>query len=237
MGLCEPPFMKPIINHSWDISIKEAKELQVSLREKLVLKSDFLLNNVSYIAGADVSYSKISNKCYAAIVVFKYPEMDIIEKSFAIKESSFPYVPGYLSFREAPSLIEAFSQLKTEPDILIFDSQGIAHPRRFGLASHLGVLFDKPSIGCAKNRLIGEYSEPENVKNATSTLKIGSEIIGSVLKTKVNCKPIFISQGHKISLEDAIEIINKSTGKYRIPLPTREAHLLSNKIRLNDLNH
>ena len=146
-------------------------------------------------------------------------------------KARFPYIPGLLSFREAPILLRAFRKLKNNPDIVLFDGQGIAHPRRFGLASHMGLVLDKPSIGCAKSRLVGEYSSVENTAGAYSKLIYGNKVVGVVLRTKKNTKPIFVSPGHKINLSLAIRITLKTCCGYRIPEPTRQAHLLVNKLR------
>lgn len=234
-----PPYtvenrMQPVVRHSWKISIQEAKSLQNEFSRQTVLHSAISIRKIKTVAGADVSYSKKTNRCYAATVVLDFATLEVIEESYAVKMSTFPYVPGYLSFREGPSLVEAFGKLTHEPDVLIFDSQGIAHPRRFGLATHLGVIYDKPSIGCAKSRLVGEYDELDNERFAVSDLTLDGKVIGSVLKTKLNCKPVFISQGHKISLRQALTIIRRTTTRYRLPTPTRQAHILSNKIRTRE---
>ena len=146
-------------------------------------------------------------------------------------KAKFPYIPGLLSFREAPILLRAFRKLKNNPDVILFDGQGIAHPRSFGLASHMGLILDKPSIGCAKSRLVGEYGSVENTAGAYSKLIYGNKIVGVVLRTKNNTKPIFVSPGHKTNLTFAIRIALKTCCGYRIPEPTRQAHLLVNKLR------
>jgi deoxyribonuclease V len=157
---------------------------------------------------------------------------ELIETAAASRKLTFPYIPGLLSFREAPVCIEAVEKLKTEPDVFIIDGQGIAHPRRFGLAAHLGLFFDKPTIGCAKSRLTGMFEEPPPEKGGHTLLKHKDEIIGAVLRTRTNVKPVFVSVGNKCLLEDAIRITLACTTKYRLPEPTRRAHQLVSKLRL-----
>ena len=146
-------------------------------------------------------------------------------------KARFPYIPGLLSFREAPILLRAFRKLKSNPDIILFDGQGIAHPRHFGLASHMGLILGKPSIGCAKSRLVGEYSSVENTAGAYSKLVYGNKVVGAVLRTKKNTKPIFVSPGHKTNLSFAIRIAMKTCRGYRIPEPIRQAHVYVNDVR------
>lgn len=187
---------------------------------------------IERICGFDVSYDKKSNTNYAAAVVMSYPAMEIIERIHAINKAYFPYVPGLLAFREGLPIIRLFKSLKSAPDVLIFDGQGLAHPRRMGIATMMGILFDKPSIGAAKSRLIGEYIEPENTRGSISRLFSKGEVIGDVLRSRKDVKPIFVSVGHKISLQKATSIVLKCCNKYRIPEPIRAAHRFSNEIRL-----
>lgn len=179
----------------------------------------------NYIAGADVAYSAKNNRLVASVVVFSFPRLHTVEVVWSEGESTFPYIPGLLTFREAPILLKAFARLDHEPDVIFFDGQGIAHPRRIGLASHIGIILGLPAIGCAKSRLIGEYTEPGKNKGDKSPLKDKGIIIGMVLRTRTAVKPIFVSVGHKIDLDTAVTMVMACTGRYRLPEPTRKAHL------------
>ena len=192
-----------------------------------------------HIAGIDCAFSKDGKKIIAAVVVLRLPDFDLTETVSAVRKVTFPYIPGLLSFREAPVCIAAVEKLKSKPDVFMIDGQGIAHPRRLGLAAHLGLFFDRPTIGCAKSRLIGAYEEPGLEKGAHSLLKgkrgklnSRSETIGAVLRTRTNVKPVFVSVGNKCLLKDAIEITLACAVKYRLPEPTRLAHQLVSKLRL-----
>jgi len=216
--------------HSWRVDYKKAIQIQENLRELLTFEK--YTRKIQTIAGADVSYDKHSDRFFAGVVVFKLnKQLELIEEATAVGKARFPYIPGLLSFREAPILLRAFRKLKNNPDIVLFDGQGIAHPRHFGLASHMGLILDKPSIGCAKSRLVGEYGSVENTAGAYSKLIYKNKIVGVVLRTKKNTKPIFISPGHRTNLTFAIRIVLKTCCGYRIPEPTRQAHLLVNKLR------
>ena len=216
--------------HSWRVDYKKAIQIQENLRELLTFEK--YTGKIQTIAGADVSYDKHSGHFYAGVVVFKLnKQLELIEEATAVGKARFPYIPGLLSFREAPILLMAFRKLKNNPDIVLFDGQGIAHPRHFGLASHMGLILDKPSIGCAKSRLVGEYGSVENTAGAYSELIYENKIVGVVLRTKKNTKPVFISPGHRTNLTFAIRIVLKTCCGYRIPEPTRQAHLLVNKLR------
>jgi deoxyribonuclease V len=212
------------------IKPREAILLQEKLRNKIIEKDSFA--KIKIIAGADITLERDGNNGIAGVVVYSYPELKKIERVYCEGEIKFPYIPGLLSFREAPLIIKAFKGLKTKPDILILDGQGKAHPRRFGLACHVGLLLDLPTIGCAKSRLVGEYNEPGKAKWNASKLYDHKETIGMVLRTKTNVKPVYISVGHKISLNGAVKIIKQTTGQYRIPIPTRDAHIFVNELRL-----
>ena len=218
--------------HSWDVSYKEAINIQNILREKLILHDEGIPNKIGTVAGADISYSKGSDLFFAAVVLFELPSMEVIEEASFSERVSFPYIPGLLTFREGPALLKAFEKLKNVPDVAIFDGQGIAHPRGFGLASHLGLFLDIPTIGCAKTRLSGKYNEVENETGAYSHLILNGGIIGAALRTKKNVKPVFISQGHRIGLQKAIGIVLSCCAGYKLPEPTRRAHLTVNRIRM-----
>ena len=222
--------MKYLNLHSWEVSPQEAIKIQKDLKSNISLKKSF--SKIDKIAGADVSYYK--NKMIAGVIIFEFPNLKTIERQSFISPVNFPYIPGLLTFREGPSLLSAFKKVKNEPDIILFDGQGIAHPRRMGIATHLGLFLDKPTIGCAKSRLSGEYTSIGDEKGDYVLLKEDKEILGVVLRTRKRVKPIFVSPGHKIDLPNSIEITLKCTGKYRVPIPVRDAHIFVNQIR-NDL--
>ncbi len=216
--------------HPWHVDYKKAIQIQETLKDLVTLKKP--PGRVLYIAGTDVSYDKYSDRFFAGVLVFKLNKnLELIEEATAVDKASFPYIPGLLSFREAPILLKAFHKVKNEPDIILFDGQGIAHPRHLGLASHVGLILDKPSVGCAKTRLIGEYSEVENIAGAYSKLLYKNKVVGAVLRTKANTNPVFVSPGHKINLQSAVHITMRTCRGYRIPEPIRQAHLLVNKLR------
>jgi deoxyribonuclease V len=210
-------------------SYQEAVRIQKELKKKLIMGKE--LKSLKLIAGADISYDKKTKKMYAGVLLFTYPELKLIEKTKAIREAPFPYIPGLLSFREGPALLEAFLKLKSDPDLIMFDGQGIAHPRGFGLAAHMGVVLDTPGIGCAKTRLIGDYTEPDIPAGATSDLMHGGKVIGKVVRTRTNIKPLFVSIGHKINLPQAVEIVLSTCRGLRLPEPTRQAHIYVNQLR------
>jgi deoxyribonuclease V len=224
--------MTPLSLHSWDLTRGEAVEVQRRLRNLVRLQP--LTRPVRAIAGADISYNKFSEFVYAGIVVLSLPDLRIVETAGVRSVSKFPYVPGLLSFREAPSLLEAWEKLKTKPDVLMLDGQGIAHPRRFGIACHVGVLLDLPTIGCAKSILVGKYGELGLVAGNRSPLVDRGEQVGVALRTKNKVAPVYVSPGHLIDLDSAIDLVLRSTTKYRLPEPTRQAHLLVNRLRVED---
>lgn len=216
--------------HPWKVSYDEARAIQEKVSRMVEIKPLPLGKRVKYIAGADVAYSAKNNRLIAGVIVFSFPSLTIVEEVWSEGKADFPYIPGLLTFREAPILLNAFAQLKIEPDVILFDGQGIAHKRRIGLASHVGVVLGRSAIGCAKSRLIGEYTEPGENKGDKSPLRDKGTIIGMVLRTRTRVKPIFISVGHKIDLSTAVTIVLACTGKYRLPEPTRQAHLLVNRL-------
>jgi deoxyribonuclease V len=185
------------------------------------------------VAGADVSYDRGSpdHDLYAAVVVLDVESLRVVEVAAVRARARFPYVPGYLSFREIPPLLDAFAKLEAVPDLIVCDGQGRAHPRRFGLACHLGVLLDRPTFGCAKSRLIGEYREPGPRRGAHTRLRDGREVIGEVVRTRSFVKPVFVSVGHRISLETARRIALRLAPRYRLPEPVRAAHREVNRLR------
>jgi len=240
--------------HNWNLSYSQAISLQKQLSEKVQLVE--LKNQPKTIAGIDCALSKDKQRIIAVAVVLELQaaqkslwgspkpsdanvipaqagiHFEIIETANAVEKLTYPYIPGLLSFRESPVCIAAVEKLKNEPDVFLIDGQGIAHPRRLGLASHLGLFFDKPTIGCAKSRLTGTYEEPSPEKGSYSPLQDGAETIGAVVRTRSNVKPVFVSVGNKCLLNDAIKIALDCTTKYRIPEPTRLAHQLVSKLKL-----
>ncbi len=216
--------------HTWNLSYSQAHELQKQLACKV--QPTPLKDPPRLIAGLDCALSKDGQKIIACAVVVKLPGLEPVETKTAKQKVSFPYIPGLLSFREAPVCIAAVKKLKTEPDLFLIDGQGIAHPRRLGLAAHLGLFFDKPTIGCAKSRLTGSFENPSGQKGSHNELKDKDDVIGAVLRTRTNVKPIFVSLGNRCTLNDAIKTTLACTTKYRLPEPTRLAHQLVSKIRL-----
>jgi deoxyribonuclease V len=217
--------------HSWDLSAQAAVALQKELAGQVSLCDD-LPTPVERVAGADVSYRRSGRQLHAAVVVLDYGSMAVLETATASGEVAFPYIPGLLSFRELPFLLQAFQKLETVPHAILADGQGIAHPRRLGLASHLGLWLDLPTIGCAKSRLCGEHEEPGLKRGDWTPLCVDGGILGRVVRTKDNVRPLYLSPGHKIDLQSATDIVVHCCRGYRLPEPTRHAHLLSNRVRL-----
>jgi deoxyribonuclease V len=215
--------------HDWNLTPREAIELQKELRERVKIAP--LARSIETIAGTDISFNKFSPVVYAGIVVLRLPSLEIIEEVGVVSESHFPYVPGLLSFRETPSVLEAWSKLKTEPDAVMFDGQGIAHPRRVGIASHVGLLIDRPTFGCAKSVLVGKYEEPPLERGEWTALIDKDETVGAAVRTKTKVQPIYVSPGNLIDLVGAINLTLMCDGGYRQPEPTRRAHLLVNALR------
>jgi deoxyribonuclease V len=215
--------------HEWAVTPREAVELQKSLRERVRIEP--LERRVETIAGADISFNKFSPVMYAGIVVLRLPSLEVLEEVGVVSETRFPYVPGLLSFRESPSVLEAWAKLKTEPDAVMFDGQGLAHPRRVGIACHVGLLINRPTIGCAKSVLVGKFAEPGRERGSWSEMIDKGEVVGAALRTKTNVQPIYVSPGHLIDLEGAIQLTLASDGGYRQPEPTRRAHNLVNALR------
>jgi deoxyribonuclease V len=208
---------------------REAIELQKSLRERVTLRP--LDRRIETVAGADISFNKYEPTLYAGIVVLRLPSLEVLEEVCVVSETKFPYVPGLLSFRESPPVLEAWSKLKIEPDAVMFDGQGVAHPRRVGIASHVGLIIERPTLGCAKSVLVGKYEEPPEARGAWTPLVDKGETIGAAVRTKDRVQPIFVSPGHLIDLAGAIELTLQCNGGYRQPEPTRRAHLLVNALR------
>jgi deoxyribonuclease V len=220
--------------HAWDVSPVEARRIQADLGARVDLTDAISPDAIETAAGIDNTYVKEDGKTTAGavVVVLTCPAMEIIETAVAWKPIAFPYVPGLLSFREAPAVLAAFANLTIEPDVVLCDGQGYAHPHRFGLASHLGVILDRPTIGCAKSRLIGEYEEPARTFGAHTPLVDRGEVVGAAVRTRPRHKPLFVSPGHMVSVETAVEIALACcrNGAF-LPEPTRLAHELVTRER------
>jgi deoxyribonuclease V len=219
----------PVFEHDWELSVPKARDLQLRLRKRVIEENH--LGSVQRVAGADVSYARKSPTLFAAVVVLDAAHAKVVEVSSVRRRARFPYVPGYLSFRELPALLEAFSRLERLPDLVLCDGQGRAHPCRFGLACHLGVLLDLPTIGCAKSRLIGTHREPGTRRGCRTQLRDAGEVIGEVVRTREGVKPVYVSVGHRITLPTARRWVLRLTQGFRLPLPTRAAHAEVNRLR------
>ncbi len=224
--------------HFTEKDLRPFYEQQIKL-EKLVIDQDVLPDEIKYIAGVDVAYNDDSGEMIGAIVVIDFSTKEIVEEAFHEMQITFPYVPGLFSFREIPAIIEAFKKLKIKPDLIICDGHGIAHPKRVGMATHLGITLDIPSIGCAKKRLIGTWDKDRlhSERGSVEPLILDGEKIGAVLRTQKNVKPVFVSIGHKISLETAYAITLEMCKKYRLPETTRAADQLVNKLMKEKLEN
>ena len=212
--------------HRWDVNPDEAIALQRALAQQAREGEPLALGDIHSIAGIDASYREVG---VAAVVVLSYPALDLIEKVVAEHSSDFPYTPGLLSFREGPAVLRALERLTTEPDLLMFDGQGYAHPRRLGLATHLGLYLNRPSIGCAKSRLVGTYDEPGPALGDTAPLMDRGEVIGMALRSKPRTNPLFISSGYRFDLASAVAVTVACLRGYRMPEPTRLADRLTKK--------
>src|ERR1041384_3450253 len=215
--------------HDWEMTPREAVELQKSLRERVRLQP--LTKKIRTIAGADISFNKFEPTVYAGLVVLRLPSLEVVEEVGVVSETKFPYIPGLLSFRETPSVLEAWAKLKTEPDAVMFDGQGLAHPRRVGIACHVGLIIKRPTLGCAKSVLVGRCEEPGEERGSWSRMVDKGETVGAALRTKTRVQPVYVSPGHMIDLEGAVELTLACDGGYRQPEPTRRAHLLVNALR------
>ena len=217
--------LAPVRQHPWSLSPKEAIALQRELAQEVDLNG--AEEEFHTVGGVDVGIK--DGVARASVAVFTYPELQRVEHAIAESPLVFPYVPGLLSFREAPVILAALARLHRVPDVLVFDGQGYAHPRRMGIATHLGILLDHPTVGCAKSRLCGTFEEPGPQRGSVSWLRDGQEIIGAVLRTRARVKPVFVSVGHKVALERAIDLILGCGRGYRLPEPTRWAHRLASR--------
>lgn len=218
------------IHHAWDLDPGQARLVQAELAP--LIDATTPLPPVRTVAGADISFDRGDDTLYTAVVVVEVASLKVIEQASLAARVSFPYVPGLLSFREAPPILQAFARLQTRPDVLLTDGQGLAHPRRFGIACHLGLILDLPTIGCGKSRLCGQFVEPAVERGARSPLSDKDGVIGAVVRSRRGIKPLFVSVGHRADLDSAVELVLRLTPKYRVPVPTRLAHVEVNRLRL-----
>jgi deoxyribonuclease V len=213
--------MKPKFCARWNVTPREAMRLQERLRERVVLEDRF--GPIRLVAGADLAFDPETDLAFAGVIVYRLPELTEVERQYARRKLRFPYVPGLLSFREGPVLLAAFAKLRAEPDVILIDGHGRAHPRLFGIACHIGVLLDQPTIGCAKSLLVGECGDPGPQFGATARLVLNGEVVGMSLRTREKVKPIYVTQGHRVSLPSAVALVQQTLNGFRIPKPTREA--------------
>jgi deoxyribonuclease V len=237
--------------HAWDLNRTEAVELQKKLRDQVRVKP--LDRDARLVAGCDISFNKFSEIVYAGIVVLRLSDLEVVDRATAITRTTFPYIPGLLSFRETPALLEAWEKLNTSPDVVMLDGQGLAHPRRFGIACHFGLITERPALGCAKTVLVGKYDEPDERAGSYSLMTHKGETVGAAVRTKDRVAPVYVSVGNLIDLPGAIDLTLRcvkgymgqseslfesaptSKSKYRIPEPTRQAHLLVNELRRGEM--
>ncbi|MFQ5799693.1 MAG: deoxyribonuclease V [Bacteroidota bacterium] len=223
----------PLNLHSWNVSPTEAVKIQQELRSKVITQK--FEKPVQYVAGADISFDKGSDIVYAGVVVLKYPELTEADRGLTVSRATFPYIPGLLSFRESPAVLEAWEYLHIEPDVLLIDGHGYAHPRRFGIACHLGLLLDIATIGCAKTVLVGKYEDPDREAGSFRPLMHREEVVGAALRTTKGVAPVFVTAGHLVDLQSAVKLALSCCRGYRIPEPTRQAHLLVNALRRGEV--
>ncbi|QJD78038.1 deoxyribonuclease V [Spirosoma rhododendri] len=215
--------------HDWNLSPTDAVALQQQLRHQIRIEP--LGKPPETIAGCDISFNKFEETVYAGIVVLRLDTLETIDQSGVVSTASFPYIPGLLSFREIPALLEAWQKLQTVPDVVMFDGHGTAHPRRIGIASHGGLFLNVPTFGCGKSVLVGKFDEPAPERGSWSPMRHYGDIIGAALRTKNKVNPVYVSPGHLIDLDTAIDLTLRCDGGYRIPEPTRRAHNLVNALR------
>lgn len=218
--------MKISQRHAWPLTVDEAIKIQEKLKDE-VITEDKLKEPVQYVAGVDMGFEENGTISRAAVAVLSFPDLQLQETSLARRPTTFPYIPGFLSFREIPAVLDALEKIKTIPDIILCDGQGIAHPRRLGIACHLGLIIDLPTIGVAKSLLVGKHEELPDTRGSWQPLIHRRETIGAVLRTRVGVKPVYVSSGHKVSLLTAIDYVLRCTTKYRLPETTRIADKLA----------
>lgn len=221
--------LKPLHLHDWDVPTEQAIGIQEELARQVELQND--LGEIAFVAGADIALDPKTNKGSAAVILYTFPGLKPMEVAWAQGKLKFPYVPGLLSFREGPLLLEALGRLAREPDLIIFDGQGIAHPRHLGIASHLGVLLQKPTIGAAKSRLVGTFDGPGAREGDMSELIHKGRHIGMALRSRAKTAPIFVSPGHKIDYDTSVKLVRACLDGYRVPKPTRQADALADAVK------
>jgi deoxyribonuclease V len=217
--------MKIDQRHAWPLTAEEAIVIQQELRQEVITTDQ--LGEVKYVAGVDVGFESQGTITRAAIAVLSFPDLQLQEQAIARRPTTFPYIPGFLSFREVPAVLDALEQVTIIPDLLLCDGHGIAHPRRLGIACHIGLLADLPAIGVAKSLLVGKHADVPEERGAWQHLQHRGDTIGAVLRSRVGTKPLYISSGHRISLPTAIDYVMRCTTKYRLPETTRHAHKLA----------
>ena len=211
------------LKHSWEVSPRQAIQIQERLRAGVILAKGF--RELTRIGGADVAYRRENNRLYAVVAVFDYQTMSPLEEAYAKGSAHFPYIPGLLTFREGPVVLEAFRQLRTRPDLILFDGQGIAHPRRMGLATHMGLLLNIPTVGCAKKPLRVQFQTPGLKRGSATRMMAGEEQVGVVVRTRDGVKPVYVSPGHLVDVASSVRVVLATGRGYRLPEPTRLAHL------------
>jgi deoxyribonuclease V len=216
--------------HRWDLTPTDAVALQRELADRVQPHPP--VSRWQLVAGADVSYNRFSSTFYAGVVVLDTRDWSVVERQGAVLDVTFPYVPGLLSFREAPVLLAAFARVRAEPDVVVLDGQGLAHPRRLGLASHVGLWLDRPCLGCAKTVLTGQYKDLGREAGATAPLVDRGEVVGRAVRTKTAVQPVFVSVGHRIDLDSTVRVVLGCCRGCRLPEPTRQAHLYVNSLRV-----
>jgi deoxyribonuclease V len=219
--------------HRWDLTPAEARSVQQELAGRVRLRP--LPERARLVAGADMAVDRQGGRFFAVVTVLAMPGLETLEKVWASAPAAFPYVPGLLTFREGPALVAAFRKLRRRPDAVIFDGQGLAHPRRMGLACHMGLWLGLPTVGCAKSRLIGKYEEPGEAKGCSAPLLDGEEQVGLVLRTRTGVKPVFVSPGHLANAATSSRLVLRCCGRYRLPEPTRRAHVAVGRVKREQL--
>ncbi len=217
--------MKINRHHDWPLTAEDAIAIQNQLRSQVITEDQ--LGDVQYVAGVDLGFEEDGAISRAAVAVLSFPDLQLQEKAIAKRPTTFPYIPGFLSFREIPAILDALETISITPDLIVCDGQGIAHPRRLGIACHLGVLIDIPTIGAAKSLLVGKHDEVPVEKGSWQPLRYRGEVVGAVVRSRTGVKPLYVSPGYRISLPTAIDYVLRCTTKYRLPETTRWADKLA----------